>query len=226
MYNNLNRIWLGGSMPANYRAYGHRWQELNPEHSVVDWHDDDVFGRKWINQYAIDTLTEHSKSPGANMSAYYTYVADFVCYEILYEQGGWYFNTDLCPVKSLSNLSFDREKPAFAFEDDVHIINMAMYSPPKHPFMKDVIEEIGSRFRRSPSGPMNTISGAGALLDVANRSGWDKISTFDRIVFNPIHFTSVPIGTEPEWSSDELSEETVAVHLWGHRKNGRGNTIL
>lgn len=224
----IHRIWLGSEMPERYQEYGRLWQELNPGYELHDWTEEEIMDTRWWNQAVLDDMYANSRRPGADMVAYYTHVADVVDYELLWNHGGWYFNTDLKPLKPLQELPSHDELwayPALAMEDDIHPVNMAMYSPkPKHPFFSDVIGLLPKRYFSMPGAFMNATTGV-QLLQQAVANYKDQIVFYNRNVFNPIHWADFNYGEVPDIDR-EYPDETVAVHEWLHRTNQRGQRVL
>lgn len=222
----MHRIWLGSKMPDRYREYGELWTELNPEMKLWDWTEEEIMDTKWQNTAVLQKMYQESQQPGADMIAYYTHVADVVDYEIIWGYGGWYFNTDLKPLKPLSDLmkTFDKSRAAFAMEDDVHPVNMAMYAPSQNPVFALIIDMLPKRYFSMPGAFMNATTGV-QLIEAALYSTTHSVYKFHRNVFNPIHFSEFGYGETPNIDR-EYPEETVAVHEWLHRTNQRGQRIL
>lgn len=218
----IHRIWMGSEMPDNFKRYGEEWKELNPDMKVIDWDDSTLFMNEVINGEVISDMLKRGRQDGADKVAMWTHMADVLDYELLYEYGGWYFNTDMKPLKPLSGLSVTG--PALAMEDDIHPVNMAMYSPPRDPFFAKVIELLPKRYFSMPGAYMNATTGV-QLLEQAIQEYDGPLSVFHRNVFNPVHWSEFDYGEEPDIDR-EFPEETVAVHLWGHRTNQRGQRIL
>lgn len=220
----INRIWFGGEMPERYKQFGQEWADLNPGYTVHDWTEEEILDLKLIN----DDIWEHLANPLSpnhyvDKVAMYTQRADIAGHEILYRVGGWYFNTDMKPIKPLDSLydKYDLTKAAAALEDDVHIMNAACYSPePNNPFWKMVIEDAHFRYFSNPEAIMPWSTGPQLMTDVRRRNP-DLITAIDTKVFNPLHFSEIPIGSEYEVDLTALPDETVACHIWGHRENGR-----
>lgn len=224
MSNLIHRIWLGGEMPERYQAYGEQWEKLNPEFELHDWSEEEIFDHKWANQNVLDTMYMESKQPGADMIAYYTHVADVVDYELVHRYGGWYFNTDLKPLKPLATLNQNMHLPAFANEDDVHAVNMAMYAPPNHPLFASIIERLPRRYYEMPGAFMNATTGVQLIMEaLANYPG--NVIRYHRDIFNPLHWSQFGYGETPDIDR-EYPESTVAVHEWLHRTNQRGQRVL
>lgn len=220
----MHRIWLGGEMPERYQHYGELWKELNPDMQLWDWTEEEIMDGAWQNGMVLRDLYKKSKEPGADMIAYYTHVADVVDYEIIYGHGGWYFNTDLKPIKSLSTLEHPNYQTGLAMEDDVHAVNMAMYCPRESGFFRDIIMALQMRYFSMPGAFMNASTGVQLIMQVLKAyPGYVKL--WDRKVFNPIHWADFDYGTVPDIDR-EFPEETVAVHEWLHRTNQRGQRVL
>lgn len=211
-------------MPQRYQDYGALWEELNPEYRLWDWTEEEIMDTEWYNSAVLDDMYSNSKKPGADMIAYYTHVADVVDYELCWAYGGWYFNTDLKPLKPLHVLGQKSDVPAFANEDDVHAVNMAMYAPKKHILFAKIIDNLSKRYFGMPGAFMNATTGVQLIMQTLGEySG--EVTRYDRNVFNPIHWSNFNYGEYPELDR-EYPEETVAVHEWLHRTNQRGQRVI
>jgi mannosyltransferase OCH1-like enzyme len=215
---------MGGEMPERFQQYGALWQELNPNYRLKDWGEEEIMDSPWINVKVLQDLYSKSLQPGADMVAYYTHVADVVDYELVYSMGGWYFNTDLKPLKPLNTLAFNRERAAFAMEDDVHAVNMAMYAPRENPVFAKIIELLPVRYFGMPGAFMNATTGVQLIMQALSQQPWE-VHLFPRNVWNPIHWSEFNYGTVPDVDR-EYPVETVAVHEWLHRTNQRGQRVL
>lgn len=224
MSNLIHRIWMGGDMPKKYQEYGDRWRFLNPEHELHDWTEEEIMDHEWWNSKVLEQMYRESKQPGADMVAYYTHVADVIDYELLWQYGGYYFNTDMKPLKPLKMLRTNPDFPVLAMEDDIHPVNMAMFSPKGHPFFAKVIDLLPQRYFGMPGAFMNATTGV-QLLEQALREYPGNVGRWPRNVFNPIHWSEFDYGGQPD-TEREYPPETVAVHEWLHRTNQRGQRIL
>lgn len=224
MNKTIHRVWLGSEMPEDFKQYGEEWKDLNPDWELHDWTDEEIFDTEWINQPVIDKMIEESKDPRADMIAFYTHVVDVIDYEIMYKHGGLYINTDIKPIKPLSVLGIAPELPALAMEDDVHPVNMAMYSPVEDPFFARVIEFLPRRYWAHPKAGMHITTGVHLLVE-ALAEYQQPVALWPRDVWNPIHWANIPYGTKPDLDI-EYPECTVASHFWTHRYYMRGAEVL
>lgn len=221
----IHRIWLGGEMPQKYKEYGEEWKRLNPSAELWDWNELDFNSlHNWHNQDVLDDMIDKSKRPSADMIAFYTHVADVLDYELLYEYGGLYVNTDVKPLRSLGILNINRDVPALAYEDDTNLVNMAMYSPPKNPLFGKIIELLPKRYFGMPGQGMHITTGCG-LIQQAISEYTGELVRWHRDVWNPIHWSTIEGGTSPDLNR-KYPDCTVAVHEWNHKETGRGAEIL
>lgn len=212
-------------MPERYVEYGRLWTELNPEAELHDWTEEEIFDEDWLNKPVLDDLYSKSKQHNADLTAYYTHVADVIDYELPYLYGGWYFNTDLKPIRPLSELpEYSLEFPAFAYEDDVHLVNMAMYGPIHDRFFEYIITKLPERYFGMPGAFMNATTGVQLIMECV--SMWPGlVQRFHRDVYNPIHWSQFGYGEQPN-TDIEYPSNTVAVHEWLHRTNQRGQRVI
>lgn len=220
----MHRIWMGSDMPERYARYGELWQDLNPDLTLWDWTEEEILDSSWQNNLVLHDLYKKSKQPGADLTAYYTQVADVVDYELIHKFGGWYFNVDMKPIKSLDTLDFNPAMTALAMEDDIHPVNMAMYGPSASGLMARIIQLLPGRYFGMPGAFMNATTGV-QLIEAALASDYFATHFFHRNVFNPIHFSEFEYGEYPNIDR-EFPPETVAVHEWLHRTNQRGQRVL
>jgi mannosyltransferase OCH1-like enzyme len=224
----IHRVWLGGEMPEEFVEFGEEFVELNPGYVLWDWSSEEVFDTRWINQAVIDQMIIESRQPGADMVAFYTHVADVIDYELVHEYGGWYFNTDVKPLKPFRDLwlqGYNFNLPGLAMEDDVHAVNMAMYAPRANDALyAAIIEELPGRYFGMPGAYMNATTGVQLIMSVLPRFPYTQL--YHRNVFNPIHFSDFGYGEKANYRNLAYPPETIATHLWMHRTNQRAQRVL
>jgi hypothetical protein len=223
-------MWFGPNpMPENYQEFGRKWAELNPDWEVIDWTEETYPWDTVINSAVI----QHLRTPGPGQTihevALATQIADVLDYELVYHFGGLYVNTDIEPLKPLTEL-FDRnpalyENAGAGWEvPEQWVVNAAMWAPePQMEFWAHVIHHLPYRYFGSPDEYMSTTTGPG-LLTTMYQIMPDLLYVWDRDVFNPISLFEVPYGEDATYNLDDLPEVTVGVHHWGHRKNMRPQT--
>lgn len=225
MSNLIHRIWLGGTIPQRYEEYGDMWRELNPEFVLHDWNEEQIMDGEWVNDSVLKDLYNNSRKPGADMIAYYTQVADVVDYELCWKYGGLYVNTDVKPVRPLSRLNIDMDTPALAYEDDIHLVNMAMYSPTNNPLFAKIIDILPKRYFGMPKAGMHITTGVGLIMQAVSEYNGPLVR-WHRDIWNPIHWSTIPGGTYPDLDSYRYPDCTIALHGWSHKEYQRGSEVL
>jgi len=105
----IHFVWIGKEIPENYQANIITFVELNPLYEVILWTEiisidvienlpgvivKDIF--KEIIEYTVKDLFDKEDNMGAK--------ADIIRYEILYRNGGVYYDTDSICVKPLNDV--------------------------------------------------------------------------------------------------------------------------
>ena len=213
----IHRIWCGSDMPDDYQRYGEDWARLNPGWRVWEWNESELATGRWTNQKVVDHLYE--RDAGRHTTELWAQLADVLGYELLYQFGGVYVNTDVQPVKPLSAITAD--VPWVASEDRRYVVNCAMAGPQLHPFFGDVIDRLRQSYWENPTGPMNRTTGPWLLTQTWRDH--PEVTALPVEVFNPVHWKQVKKGGTAE--GRRVPDTTVAIHHWGHRRDGRSNII-
>ena len=99
----FHRLWYGPrEMPQRYKDYGATWPKLNGG-KLTDWLD----YRPAINRALFDTAGttwQPNAGGGKQDSAVAVQRADIASYELLYQYGGIYLNTDMEARRPLGDL--------------------------------------------------------------------------------------------------------------------------
>lgn len=215
-------------MPADYREFGDRWQLLNPDWSVILWDIDSLIDEgSWFNAEVLADLRRRDR--GRRGIEFYVQAADVLDYELLYKYGGVYVNTDIDPIRSLAEMDTIHEvegKTWLAREDSEFVVNAAMgAAAPEDVFFAEVIAALGPRYFNNPYGEMNQTTGPRLLTDVWRmwKSEFHPVIAMPVEAFNPFHWRTIEPGGDAFGRSVPL--DTIGVHHWGHKKDGRTNVI-
>lgn len=122
----IHYCWFGGKeMPARERACIDSWKKYCPDYDIILWNE---------NSFDIEK-NEYMKE--AYRAKKWGFVPDFARFDIIYEHGGFYLDTDVELVKGLDH--FAHFKAFFAFEWH-NLINpgSGFGSVPNNPLLKDL----------------------------------------------------------------------------------------
>lgn len=221
----IHRFWAGPKqMPDAYSWYGIDWEIKNPGWTVLDWnilcleHFPDL-------KPVFDDL--YRRDAGREGIELYVQLADVIGYALLRKWGGVYVNCDMQPVQPLP-----AELPAvwasYENNEDGRIVNAAIgAAQPNDPFWTGLLEELPARYFANPTAEMVETTGPAFLTDYANAHR-DQIHVFPVETFNPVHWKQVKQGGDAaDWAdgTDWSGTGTIAVHHWGHKRDGRSNVV-
>lgn len=89
----IHYCWFGGNLlPDEYKKYIDSWKKLCPDYEIREWNESNYDVSK--NKYMFDAY--HEKKWG--------FVPDYARFDIIYENGGFYLDTDVELLKSLDEL--------------------------------------------------------------------------------------------------------------------------
>lgn len=219
----IHRYWSGPrEMPEAYKAYGEKWEDLNPGWVVID-HGEEIV-QLWPDLFDVFNHL-YERDAGRDSIELHVQLADVVGYALLREFGGVYVNCDMEPLKPLSALDVlpDTAWASYENHEDFRIVNSAIGAPePGNLFWSQLLAHLPARYFAHPYDEMVMTTGPGFLTDFA-RTGAARLHVFDKNVFNSVHWKQIEAGGDA--SGFEYPENAIAVHHWGHKKDRRTNLI-
>lgn len=150
----IHQVWIGPRpLPKKYKKWMDSWKIINKDWEYKLWTNKDLKHIKLINQ----KLFEGSNNIG--------FKSDILRYEILYQIGGLYIDTDLeCIKKIPENFCNYDFISCIVFRNSPQIANGAILSKPKSLLIKNIIRKIAN--------PKNEKS----ALDILKSSGADLVT--------------------------------------------------
>lgn len=124
----IHYIWFGGSeIPYNLRKCIETWEEKCPDYEIIRWDE---------NNY---DFSKHPYMKQAYDCEKYGFVSDYARLDILYNKGGFYFDTD---VEIKKNIDFLRYQEAFCGVEKWQILNTGggCGAIKGHPMIKKLLE--------------------------------------------------------------------------------------
>lgn len=222
----IHRMWLGPRpMPAPFRGFGKKWQELNPGAKVIEWGWHNL-PEDLANEDVLEDIRGRCTKGGSIEMA--VALADVIAYDLVNRFGGTYVNCDIRPLRPLSLLGdVLTRQPWASWESDEEwrgVVNAAFGGPAGHPFWESVVTGLlPARYWRMKAEGNGIIPDAtgNALMGEAMAARPGVLHAFPRETFNPVHSTELGLLT-PSWVPPPGA---VAVHYWDHKRTGRTNYI-
>jgi len=129
----LHYCWFGGSpLPEKFRPYLDSWRAQMPEFRIHQWNEGNLPNK---SEYVRQNLEEKN----------WSFVSDYVRFQCLYEQGGYYMDTDYELLQPLPGLEADG---VLGFEN---VLDRVSKNPvgsavlgfaPGHPFCLEIMEAL------------------------------------------------------------------------------------
>lgn len=217
----IHRFWAGRKIPDEYEIYGWMWQDLNPGWQVLLWDESCLVDFPALKP-VFDSLYE--RDAGRHGIELYVQLADVVAYALVHRWGGIYVNCDMQPVRPLPDDLPDRAWASY--ENNIgDVVNAAFGAPdPQDVFWEKVLTRLPEKYFANPTAEMVLTTGPSLLTEQA-RQHPGLIHVYPVPTFNPIHWSKIVPGGDAHEFIDQLPPETIAVHHWGHKKDGRSNVV-
>lgn len=219
----IHRFWAGSVIPQEYQDYGRQWKDLNPDWIVKTWSEASAIAL--VRDPDLQAVIEdfYRRDEGRLGIELYVQLADVIGYFLVAKFGGVYVNCDSQPLRPLAGLLPNKAWASYENNEDGRIVNAAIGAPqPNNEFWTGLLKELPARYFSNPTAEMVETTGPALLTDHAH-AHWDQIHVFPVESFNPIHWKQIASGENA--SGFTYPDESIAVHHWGHKKDGRSNVI-
>lgn len=234
----INRFWMGRDIRPEYAHFESLWRRAAPRAAVHTWGFEEYLGESIIRESVASECFRAfpglrllfvdlaERDAGRNGIEYAVQIADVVGYMMAWQFGGMYVNCDIEPVR----WNFELPDQAWAsYENDIgDVVNAAIGAPaPRDPFWHRALAGLTEHYFAHPGAEMVKQTGPGYLTALA-RAHPDELTILPVTAFNPVHWRDVAPGgdaSEHVRSVDWSGTETIGVHHWGHKRDGRTNMI-
>lgn len=206
----LHHIWLGGPMPEQYVLWRKKWQAMHPDWISMLWTDKEVAHLNLENQEYYDETTSFGEK------------ANLLRYELLYQFGGLYVDTDCECFRAFDLLHHccdfyaGCEYPQRSWSGNkIMIGNSIMASRPGHPLVAKFINNIEKTWHEELQVARSGTRYATNIIKKMLPKAEDVIMIFPANMFYPWATNKEPGGSEP--ITDQISfvqPETWSLHYW------------
>ncbi len=202
----IHQIWLGGPLPEKYKHWIDSWKKHHPTWEYKLWTDDDVKKLNLYNQELYDNLTNFGPK------------VDILRYEILYQFGGLYVDTDFECFKSHDILHHCYSFYA-GIEDGKAIAlgNALLASAPGHPILEQLVKNVNFKVENEDN-MWATVAGTGPgyitqIFAACWGSSDSRVMVLPHSYFYPFpaYKRKVPLAQRGAF----VKPETFGMHHWG-----------
>ncbi len=200
----IHHIWLGSSLPEQYRRFRETWIKFHPDWECILWTDKEIEAFGLQNKKLYDSVANY----GAK--------SDIARCEILYRMGGLYIDTDFECLRSFDVLHHLLDfYTGIAFDKAATLFNGLIASVPGHPILKRCIESLSSTkpFREN-SGTIMQATGPFLLT----RSFFNVVPSLNDspiAAFPTAYFYAWPAAFRNQSNPKQwIRKESFALHHW------------
>lgn len=200
----IHYFWVGGNpIPDNLKQYIDTWKEHCPDYEIIQWNE---------NNY---DFSKNSYMKEAYEAKQWAFAPDYARLDVIYNEGGIYFDTDVELLRSPDPLRYC--KAFFGFTDSVHIgIGIGFGAIPRMDIIKDMRDYYEDKSFYNSDGTININPSVFYQNPIFKRYGFivnnNKYQTKDGIVIYPNEVMS-PYGCN-NYSGrlPEIRESTISIH--------------
>lgn len=208
----IHSIWVGGAVPAEHRRYLATWQHHHPGWRHRHWTEADIEAE--LYPMGLQPIYDRASwwAPGHEGQLR----ADVVRYEILHRIGGLYVDTDLECLQPVDEL-LEGQGLVAAREDDHFINNAFMAARPGHPFMANLLENVGGWMmqHKAPGVRPNVLTGPHFLTQMVAEYRPADLRILPAELIYPYRWDQLERGSD-------TFQGAYTVHHWANARRRRG----
>ena len=128
----IHYCWFGGNpLPEDAKRYIESWKKFCPNYQIIEWNESNYDINK--NQYAREAYEEKK----------WAFVSDYARFDIIYQYGGIYLDTDVEMIKNFDELL--NQEAFMGFEDGLKVApGLVMAATPQNSSIKSMMENVYS----------------------------------------------------------------------------------
>lgn len=200
----IHYCWFGGKeMPKEYRQYMETWKKYCPDYEIICWDESnyDIHKNRYIK--------------GAYEQKKWAFVSDYARVDILYREGGIYFDTDVEVIASFDDLLvWDL---FCGFERGNYIAwGLGVGAIKGHPILKDILDVYEGMPFVFEDGSLNMKTCPVIQTGVMEKYGFVRNGEFqviNNVAVFPIEFFA---PTDYEGIVGRITEHTHSIHHYAH----------
>lgn len=200
----IHYCWFGGKeMPIEYQNYMKSWKKYCPDYEIIRWDESNYNVHK--NRYVHEAYEQKM----------WAFVSDYARVDILYHEGGIYFDTDVELIASFDEfLVWD----LFCGFEQGNYINwgLGVGAIKGHPILKDILEVYENMPFIFKDGSLNMKTCPVIQSEVMEKYGFERSGEFqlkDNVAVFPKEFFA---PTDFEGIVGRITEYTHSIHHYAH----------
>jgi hypothetical protein len=196
----IHYCWFGGKeLPEPAKKCIMSWKKYFPDYEIIEWNE---------SNYNINKITFAKE---AYIAKKYAFVSDYARFDILYDYGGIYFDTDVEVIKPFGYILKNNAFMGFESIGDVNS-GLGMGSIAGNEIFQKIIKYYNGRHFLKPDGSYNTRTVVSIASDIMTMYGLkreNRVQNIDGITIYPIEYFC-PMSFET--GKIEITNNTVSIH--------------
>lgn len=196
----IHYCWFGGNeLPELAKQCISSWKKYLPDYEIIEWNESNYDIEK--NRYIREAYSKKK----------YAFVSDFARFDILYNYGGIYFDTDVEVIKDITNLI---EKGSFVGLESPGLINtgLGMAGSINEKIFKEVIDSYEKDSFINSDGTMNLKTVVYRVSEIFEKYGLSKQDEFQFIQNINIYPVEYFCPKSPKTMNLLITNNTYTIH--------------
>lgn len=199
----IHYCWFGKNpIPQEYKNYIESWKKYCPDYQIIEWNEDNYDISK--NKYMKDAYSEKK----------WGFVPDFARLDIIYNEGGFYLDTDVELLRSLDEL---RENVAYmGIEGDQITVSpgLGFGAEPQNGVIKDLRDLYNDLSFYNEDGTLNTRPSPYYATEFFIKKGFEKENK-NQIINGFKIYSSEYFAPKDYYSGDvSITEKSISIHQY------------
>lgn len=175
----IHYCWFGGNpLPELALRCIESWRKFLPDYEIKEWNE---------SNYDVCKITYIAQAYNAQK---YAFVSDFARFDILYEYGGLYFDTDVEVLRPMDEII---ERGAFAGVECAGALNagLGLASPAASPIYREILDSYENSSFIKNDGTMDLTTVVKRVSDIFRKHGFtdeDEIQCVAGITIYPAEY--------------------------------------
>lgn len=200
----INYVWLGGQpLPDQIKKNILTWQEKNPEYEIIEFNEKNYD----INRYQFAADAYKSKK--------WAFASDVVRLDVLYQYGGFYFDTDVKLIKSLDPLLTNKAVWAMENSGDINS-GLGVGVEPHDENVKKLLEIYKTLQYTDDQRQWYDLITTNIISDYFKQHGLKERNRLQTLADGTTIFPSEYFAPYHWWGGGKITPKTIAVQQYGN----------
>lgn len=196
----IHYCWFGGDpLPELAIKCIESWKNFLPDYEIIEWNE---------SNYDVHKIPYISQAYNVKK---YAFVSDFARFDILYEHGGLYFDTDVEVIKSMDKII---EQGAFAGVEFPGKLNagLGLASPAASPIYKEILDSYKKSSFIKENGQNDLTTVVTRVSDIFKKYGFTDENKIQKIADVTIYPVEYFCPKNYETGEINITENTYSIH--------------